>query len=156
MARITPPLPTKNSFSAPKNPTSKPSKVTNSLSKTFASGSPSFSAEKRHSRTATTNPVVLSFLDFVVEHAEIKPVFEKHFIPVKLVVQESEKNKALENAGADALFKKVGGPDGLPYSAFLAAQGALIVNSKRPGGGGRNIGYPAEPTEGDWFVLMMK
>lgn len=38
---------------------------------------------------------------------EIKPVFEKYFVPVKLVVQETEKNKSLENAGAE----NFAGPD---------------------------------------------
>src|SRR5438045_6073586 len=68
-------------------------------------------------------------LDAFLEQPDIKPVFEKYFVPVKLVVQESDKNKDLENPGADALLKKLGGPDGLPYSAFLDAQGVLIVNS---------------------------
>ena len=94
-------------------------------------------------------------LDAFLDNSEIKPVFEKYFVPVKLVVQENEKNKNLENAGAEALLKKLGGPDGLPYSAFLDAKGNQIVNSKREGGAG-NIGYPAQPEEVDWFVAMMK
>ncbi len=92
-------------------------------------------------------------LDAFLDRPEIKPVFEKYFIPVKLVVQENEKNKALENPGADALLKKLGGPDGLPYSAFLDARGEMIVNSKREGA---NIGYPGQPNEVDWFLQMMK
>ena len=90
-------------------------------------------------------------LDAFLDGPDIKPVFEKYFIPVKLVVQE--KNKALENPGADALLKRLGGPSGLPYSAFLDTQGALIVNSKRDG---QNIGYPVRPEEIDWFVQMMR
>jgi len=92
-------------------------------------------------------------LDAFLDRPDIKPVFGKYFIPVKLVVQENGKNKALENPGADALLKDLGGPAGLPYSAFLDAKGALIVNSKRDG---QNIGYPGEPGEIDWFVQMMK
>ena len=92
-------------------------------------------------------------LDAFLVRPDIKPVFEKYFIPVKLVVQEDEKNKALENPGADAVLKGLGGPSGLPYSASLDAQGALIVNSKR---NGENIGYPAAPEEIAWFVQMMK
>src|SRR5206468_9360758 len=69
-------------------------------------------------------------LDAFLDRADIKPVFEKYFIPVKLVVQENQKNKALENPGAETLLKKLGGPGGLPYSAFLDAKGTLIVNSK--------------------------
>jgi thiol-disulfide isomerase/thioredoxin len=92
-------------------------------------------------------------LDAFLDRPDIKPVFEKYFVPVKLVVQENEKNKALENPGADTLMRKLGGPSGLPYSAFLDVRGSLIVNSKREG---ENIGYPAQPGEIDWFVAMMR
>jgi hypothetical protein len=92
-------------------------------------------------------------LDAFLERSDIKPVFEKYFVPVKLVVQENDKNKALENAGADDFLSQFGGPSGLPYCAFLDSHGALIVNSKRDG---NNIGYPAEPEEIGWFVQMMK
>jgi thiol-disulfide isomerase/thioredoxin len=93
-------------------------------------------------------------LDAFLDQADIKPIFERYFIPVKLVVQENEKNKSLENPGADALLKQLGGPSGLPYSAFLDAQGGVIVNSKRDDLA--NIGYPAQPEEIDWFIKMMK
>jgi thiol-disulfide isomerase/thioredoxin len=92
-------------------------------------------------------------LDAFLDQAEIKPVFEKYFVPIKLVVQENEKNKALENPGADALLKELGGPSGLPYSAFLDANGNLIINSKHDG---QNIGFPAQPGEIDWFIEMIK
>jgi thiol-disulfide isomerase/thioredoxin len=97
-------------------------------------------------------------LDAWLETREMKPVFEKYFVPVKLVVQENEKNKALENRGADAVLKRLGGPAGLPYLAFLDKDGKLVVNSMRPSssGAGENIGYPAQPQEVDWFVSMMK
>jgi hypothetical protein len=62
---------------------------------------------------------------------------EKHFILVKLAVQENDKNKALENPAADASLKQLGGPSGLPHSAFLDAKGALIVKPKH---GGQNTG----------------
>ena len=92
-------------------------------------------------------------LDAFLERPDIKPVFEKYFIPVKLVVQENEKNKALENPGADVLMQKLGGPAGLPYHAFLDAKGSVIITSKLDG---QNIGYPGQPSEIDWFVQMMK
>jgi thiol-disulfide isomerase/thioredoxin len=92
-------------------------------------------------------------LDAFLDRPDLKPVFEKQFIPVKLVVQENDKNKAMENPGAEALLRQLGGPSGLPYFAFLDAKGVLIVNSKL---NGQNIGYPAQPQEIDWFVQMMK
>jgi thiol-disulfide isomerase/thioredoxin len=79
-------------------------------------------------------------LDAFLDRQDIKPVFENYFVPVKLVVQENEKNKALENAGADAVLKRLGGPAGLPFSAFLDRGGKLIVNSNRNGEAGQNIG----------------
>ncbi len=95
-------------------------------------------------------------LDAFLDKPNIKPVFEKYFVPVKLVVNESEKDKALDNAGADDLFKKFGGPSGIPFSAFLDAKGELIINSDYEGHKGENIGYPGEPKEIDWFIVMMK
>jgi thiol-disulfide isomerase/thioredoxin len=98
-------------------------------------------------------------LDAFLEKPDIKPVFEKYFVPVKLVVQENEKNKVLENPGADVLLKKLGGPAGLPYFAFLDAQGALIINSRHPSAvreDGENIGYPGQPSEIDWFMQMIR
>jgi thiol-disulfide isomerase/thioredoxin len=94
-----------------------------------------------------------------LERPEIKAAFERQFVPVKLIVQESDEKKALENPGAEAWLKKVGGPEGLPFSGFLDAKGSLIVNSRRPGAsgpGGGNIGHPVAPEEIDWFVAMMK
>jgi thiol:disulfide interchange protein len=98
-------------------------------------------------------------LDAFLERPDTKPVFEKYFVSVKLVVQENEKNKALENPGADALLKKFGGPAGLPYCAFLDAQGALIINSRRPSAvqeDGENICYPGGSSEIDWFMQMIR
>jgi hypothetical protein len=99
-------------------------------------------------------------LDAFLDRADIKPVFEKYFVPVKLVVLENGTNKILENPGADVLMEKLGGAGaGLPFSAFLAAQGSLIVNSKCPSASNSanaNIGYPSEPAEVDWFVQMMR
>jgi len=97
--------------------------------------------------------------DAFLETPTIKPVFEKYFVPVKVVAQETEKNKALENPGSEALLTKLGGPAGLPFSAFLDAKGALIVNSMRvsdKGLAGGNIGHPFAPEEIDWFLVMMK
>ena len=93
-------------------------------------------------------------LDAFLDRPDIKPVFEKYFIPVKLVVQESAKNKALENPGADSLRQQLGGATaGLPYFAFLDEKGEMIANSML---NGSNIGYPGEPNEIDYFLQMMK
>ena len=90
-------------------------------------------------------------LDAFLDRPDVKPVFEKYFVPVKLVVQE--RDKALENAGAEDLLKKLGGPAGLPYFAFLDATGSSVATSKLDG---QNIGYPGEPNEIDFFLQIMK
>jgi hypothetical protein len=92
-------------------------------------------------------------LDAFLDSAEIKPLFGTYFVPVKLVVQENERNKALENPGADTLLKLWGGPSGLPYSVFLNAEGKPIINSKN---NGQNIGFPAQPGEIDYFIEMVR
>jgi len=93
-------------------------------------------------------------LDAFLDRKDVKPVFEKYFVPVKLVVQEKDRDKVLENPGADAFLAKLGGPAGLPYSAFLDLKGTLIANSKNSLG--NNIGFPAELDEIDCFVQMRK
>lgn len=93
--------------------------------------------------------------DRFLEQPDIKPVFNKYFVPVKLVVDEFSKNKALDNPGGDALMKKLGGPSGMPYSAFVDAHGELIINAICPTNN-INIGFPGEPWEVDWFVVMMR
>jgi len=92
-------------------------------------------------------------LDAFLDRPDIKPVFEKYFVPIKLVVQEHDQKKALENPGADTLLQKLGGPAGLPYFAFLDSKGQTVATSML---NGNNIGYPAEPGEIDYFVQMMK
>jgi hypothetical protein len=97
--------------------------------------------------------------DAFLEEPSVKPIFEKYFVPVKVVAQENQRNKELENPGAEALLKRLGGPEGLPFLAFLDAKGALIVNSKPVADQGvslGNIGHPVAPEEIDWFVAMMK
>jgi len=60
-------------------------------------------------------------------------------------------------------MKRLDGPGGLPFFAFLDEHGATIVNSNAPAklqagkGGfkGGNIGHPNAPEEVDWFMVML-
>jgi hypothetical protein len=97
-------------------------------------------------------------LEALLESPNVKPIFQTYFVTVKLVLMENEKNKALENPGAGEWFLRLGGPDALPFHAFTDARGALIVNCMRPtgGGAGKNIGYPDQPEEVEWFLKMIQ
>jgi thiol-disulfide isomerase/thioredoxin len=93
-------------------------------------------------------------LDAFLDRPDIKPVFEKYFVPVKLVAPGYEHDKAPENPGADTLLRQIGGPDGIPYFAFLDAKGKMIVNCRL---NRHNIGFPAGDPDGtDYFLEMMK
>jgi len=98
--------------------------------------------------------------DAFLESAEVKPIFEKYFIPVKVVVQESDEHKSENTPGGAALLARSGGTDeGLPFLVFFDATGKLIMNSKAPGEAGKpnsNIGHPSAPEEIAWFRKMMK
>src|ERR1019366_5685413 len=85
-------------------------------------------------------------LEAWLESPNVKPIFQTYFVTVKLVLMENETNKALENPGAGEWFLRLGGPDALPFHAFTDARSALIVNSKRPTGGGGVV--PADDPEG--------
>jgi len=72
-------------------------------------------------------------------------------------VQEQGQKKSLNSPGGDELLKRVGGPEGLPFFAFLDSAGAMIVNSMEPREGKKpvNIGHPDAPHEVDWFMVML-
>jgi len=68
-------------------------------------------------------------------------------VPLKLVAQESEQNKALENPGAGELMDKWGGAkSGLPFLVFLNGKREKIADSNRLPGG-KNIGCPSSAEE---------
>jgi len=97
-------------------------------------------------------------LDKFIGSPEVEPVIRKYFVTAYITVQEEGDKKSLDTPGGDELLARVGGPSGLPFFAFLDPQGAPIVNSIRPGQGGKpgaNIGHPVEPYEVDWFLTML-
>ena len=97
-------------------------------------------------------------LDSFIESAEVKPIIEKYFVIARIDVQETKEKNDLNTPGGDDLMKRLGGPAGLPFFAFMDARGAMLVNSMRPGDNGKkpeNIGHPAQPEEVDWFLVML-
>jgi hypothetical protein len=75
------------------------------------------------------------------------------------VVKESGSKQALNTPGGNELLAKLGGSSSLPFLAFVDTKGELIVNSIRPGEGGKpgvDIGHPVKPHEIDWFLTMLR
>jgi len=94
-------------------------------------------------------------LDQFIETPDIKPIIQKYFVPTWLTIQEREEKAALNTPGAGNVWDRVSGkPAGLPFFAFLDEKGEPIVSSLQPDGS--NIGYPNEPQEIDWFMVMLK
>jgi thiol-disulfide isomerase/thioredoxin len=94
---------------------------------------------------------------------EIAPLLKPYYIIRFLDIQETGKNKKLENSGGDLIINKYGGKDqGLPYWVVLDAAGNMLANSKikeagKPLNGteGANCGCPAEANEIDYFIRVL-
>lgn len=98
-------------------------------------------------------------MEKVLSSPEVKPIWEKYFVPVWLVVLESQDKKNLENPGAMELLAANGGErSGIPYFYFTDAKGKTIVTSSRPAEGddkGGNVGCPYEAEEVGYFMKML-
>ena len=83
-------------------------------------------------------------------------MFHGSYVLLKLVIQESEPNKALENPGADEMFAQWGGAKaGLPFLVFLNGKGEKIADSNRTSKG-TNIGCPATLEEVEAFKQILR
>jgi len=102
-------------------------------------------------------------MDSSLNDPAIKKYFDDNFVIVHLTVLESKEKKNLENSGAEALMEQYNGKEqGLPYWAFLDANGKLLFDSqlrKKQADGtvkGSNIGCPASPEEVKHFVHLLR
>ena len=85
----------------------------------------------------------------------LKPLFDKNYVITHLTVQESPKNKNLENPGADELMKKwKADKAGIPFFVILDAKGNLLEDSFNAKG--ENLGCPASPEEVAEFRRILK
>jgi thiol:disulfide interchange protein len=92
-----------------------------------------------------------------LQSPEVKPIFEAHYVPVKLIVLESGKNKALENPGADRFLAENGGANrGIPFMVFLDKNGKKVADSNVVGPKKDNIGCPASKEEIAAFGDLLK
>jgi thiol:disulfide interchange protein len=95
-------------------------------------------------------------LDAFLNAPEVGKLMADNYVLLELTVHESRQKKALENPGAEALMKEMGGADaGLPYYFFLDKEGKKIGDSLvMPGG--NNIGHPANADEIKAFVGLLE
>lgn len=93
-------------------------------------------------------------LDASMNNIATKKYFDNNFIIVHLTVQETEKNKNLENSGAAVFLTKYKGEKaGLPFFLILDKQGKLIGDSFL---NNENTGCPANEKEVDYFISLLK
>jgi thioredoxin-related protein len=84
-----------------------------------------------------------------------QPLFDANYVSTALVVQESPKNKALENPGAAALLEKFKGDKaGLPFWVLLDANGKVLADSFNAKG--ENLGCPSSADEVGEFTAKLK
>lgn len=82
-------------------------------------------------------------------------LFNDNYVTAHITVQESPKNKALENPGGDALVKKYKGYNaGLPFWIILEPNGTLLADSFNSKG--ENLGCPSSPDEVTEFITKLK
>ena len=103
-------------------------------------------------------------MDASMEDPVCKKLFDDNFVFVQLVVDESEKNKSLENPGADSVRLKYNGDEnqGIPFWFILDSNAKLLgdcyIRSKGEGINekGNNIGCPANAEEVAAFIEVLK
>jgi hypothetical protein len=77
---------------------------------------------------------------------EVEPLIAKEFVTVKLDFDRGIGAKDIE-------LRFIDRSQGLPWFAFLDAEGKCLIHSTGPKG---NIGHPAEPHEVDYFKTMLQ
>jgi len=96
----------------------------------------------------------------VLDTPAIKPIWDKYFVSVPIVVLENGEKEKLENAGGEALMETQGGKDqGIPFFYFANAKtGQTLVNSMMPAAEGKkaaNVGCPYAPEEVAYFMTVL-
>lgn len=94
-------------------------------------------------------------MDAKMSSPELKKLFDSNYVIAHLTVQESPKNKSLENPGADVVLKNFGGENsGIPFFVILDPKGKLLEDSLDAAG--QNLGCPATPEEVAEFKRILK
>jgi thioredoxin-related protein len=94
-------------------------------------------------------------LDKNMQNPACKKFFDDNYVITHLTVQESPKNKNLENPGADVLLAKYKAEkSGIPFFVILDTKGTLLEDSFNAKN--ENLGCPATPEEVAEFTRMLK
>jgi thioredoxin-related protein len=91
-------------------------------------------------------------LDAFFTDPRIQPIIGRHFVIVHFAMHESE-HPELNTPGAEKVYAQLMGDaaaevGGMPSFLMLSGEGELLASSE-------HIGYPVEPEEIDWFMVMM-
>lgn len=90
-----------------------------------------------------------------MESEACKKLFDDNYVTTQLTVQESPKNKSLENPGADALLETYKGTKaGLPFWVILDPTGKVLADSFNAAG--ENLGCPSSADEVAEFKTKLK
>ena len=93
-------------------------------------------------------------MDASMNNATTKKYFNDSYVTVHLTVQETSKNKKLENPGAAEYLKSHKGETaGLPFFVILNNSGKVLEDSFE---NGANIGCPASKSEVAAFIILLK
>lgn len=101
-------------------------------------------------------------MDASMNDAACSDYFNKNYVIVHLVVDESKDKKDLETPGADAMRTQYNGEgQGIPFWLIFDSKGNLISDSKMHKTSdtndiGENVGCPASGPEVDFFITALK
>jgi len=94
-----------------------------------------------------------------LEDPQMKPITERAFVVERIDVGErpNDPNHA-DTPGGVALRTALGAASepGFPFIVITDDAGTPLVNSYQNGNTNDNIGYPALPSEVDWYITMLK
>lgn len=99
--------------------------------------------------------------DQMLNDRSMHAILDPRFVFAYMDTGEHRNDKRhADTPGGVAFENSVGGKDaGWPFLVILSPEGKPIVDSIRPNPKsktGDNIGYPAEPEEVDWFLVMLQ
>jgi hypothetical protein len=110
------------------------------------------------------------YLDLFMNDKQIRPIFDKYFVPATIHVSEELGGKIgghpeWNNFAGDSLMARLGGADKdgkkvtVPFYAIVDTDGNPLATSMDPAKEKTqqaNIGYPSNPDQIAWFANMFK